>query len=329
MKKTKSLSFQDLCFLSSLLSTGLSLSFAMELLKEKRNAVILEDILKRMEKGEGAEETFQDHLPEGLGTYLLPLCRVLPFQEALSLSLSFRERQEKSRKEILGSLAYPCILLFVSLTLLYLFDLYGLDTILSLLSAFQESGEAYLILRKIIRVVIHLFFLLLLIFLAGFLYFSSAKRLVYFYVLLSRCLPDSLLHLYYTGEFISLFAETVKMGYKTKESMDILKTIRKKPVISFLAYHLDEELSGGSTLKEAASLVYFDSSLSHFLRIASHTSSFAEILETYADLCLKRIQKKAKALTLVIQCLSYAFIGIVLIFIYRILFIPMQAISGF
>ena len=328
-KREKRLSCEDLTYLSKLLQTDLPLSHCLFLLETRENENLVIPLRERLKRGEEVSGAFETLIPEELSDYFIPLLKVLPFKDALELSLQFRRSHEENRKEIFRSIAYPCFLLFFSLSCLYIFDLYGLDTIFSLMDVFHGSVSSLRVFRKVFRIVIRVIYVLVLFSLAAFLFFSRRRRVVFFYVLLSKYFPDSLLHTYYSEEFISLFAKTVRMGYKTKESIDILKTLKKKPVISFLAYHLDEGMMEGKSLREASTQAYFDSSLSRFIRIASYTGEFAEILEHYSALSKEKIRHKAKALTSIIQVSSYAFIGILIIFIYQVLFLPLQAIGQF
>ena len=58
-------------------------------------------------------------------------------------------------------------------------------------------------------------------------------------------------------------------------------------------------------------------------------SIFDQLLDNYCLMVDELLKRKSKRLTLTIQLISYLFIGIIVIFIYQVLFIPMQAISGF
>ena len=116
-------------------------------------------------------------------------------------------------------------------------------------------------------------------------------------------------------------------GCKTKQALQILKGMKTKPIISFLAFHMDESLLAGESLKEAVKKNYYDLSLSRFIKIANYTNEFSDMLSKYVSLSRDRIARTMKRYTLMIQLVTYSFIGIIVVFIYQILFIPMQTLS--
>ena len=99
--------------------------------------------------------------------------------------------------------------------------------------------------------------------------------------------------------------------------------------LTFLAFHLDESLMEGEMLKEATKKKYYDSSLSRFIKIANYTNEFNEVVSSYTRMAKEKITRRLKRYTLTIQLATYFFIGAVIVFIYQILFMPMQAISAY
>ena len=83
----------------------------------------------------------------------------------------------------------------------------------------------------------------------------------------------------------------------------------------------------GESLKEATRKNYYDSSLSRFIKIANYTNEFSEVIGSYVELSRERIRRRIKRYTSALQMMTYIFIGLIIIFIYQILFMPMQAIS--
>ena len=119
------------------------------------------------------------------------------------------------------------------------------------------------------------------------------------------------------------------MGFKTKEILEILKLVRSKPVISFLANKLENSLLMGESIDVSFKEYYFDDTLNSFIKIASYTNSFTLMINEYTSIMNKKIQEKISKFTMFIQCLIYLVIGLIIIFVYQLLFMPMQAISNF
>ena len=320
---------EDLDFLNSLLKTNLPLIDCLNLLTDKNNKHIYQEIIKRLNKSETIEEIIKDYIEDDIKDYLIPLTKMMSFKQALDISLSFYKKHKSSNDEIIKTLSYPIILALASIIGIYLFDLYGFDTILQLLQSFKIDIRIYQIIRIIIRIIVYICFICICIIGILILYFSKEKRQTYFYLLISKYLPQSLFHLYYTQEFISLFLLTINKGNKTKEALKILRSLKNKPIISLLAYHLDLKLLQGESLNEASNQIYYDDGLTKYIKIASMSNDFNQLLDNYCLMVDELLKRKSKRLTLTIQLISYLFIGIIVILIYQVLFIPMQAISGF
>ncbi|MBO4358245.1 MAG: type II secretion system F family protein [Erysipelotrichaceae bacterium] len=325
----KTLSLEDMTYLSKLLKTNLSISECFELLGNKDNVHIFRQIREKLAEGEMIESIMTAYLPKQLRSYLESLLKYLPFSEALSLSLEFCSRQNESQDSLLGTIAYPCILLFITVTSLYLFDLYGLDSMFDLMGNFSPDIAIYGDIRIVFRIMINIIYYGFLIGVLGFIYMKQPKRIVMLYILISKHLGNSLFNLYYSEQFMSLLLICHRQGFKTRESLQILKSMKSKPIVSFLAFHLDDGLSKGDTMKEAAQKDYYDSSLSRYIKMAGYTNDFANIIASYLDVARERIRNKMKMYALTIQICTYGFIGAVIVFIYQLLFMPMQAITLF
>lgn len=325
----QTLSIEDLSYLSKLLDTNLAISHCISLLKNKANEKIFNEISKDLESGLMIENAIKNYLPKQIEEYLIPLLKTISFSNALGLSLEFYEKHNSSKNKLLSKIAYPCILLFISITVLYLFDLYGIDTVFSLISSFKVNLEVFEGIRIIFRIIINIIYYGFLIGTLLFVYLRQPKRLPLLYLIISKHFPNSLLCIYYSEEFISLLLTCVNKGYKTKESLKILKEMTTKPITSFLAFHLDESLMEGETMLDATKKNYYDSAISRFIKIANFTNDFSNLLNNYTFLAREKINNKIKKYTVTIQLATYSFIGIIVIFIYQILFIPMQALSAY
>ena len=327
MLSRKTLSVEDVSYLSKLLNTNMSVGECFTLLENRANKEIFADIRNKLDQGEMIESVIKDHLPKQLKTYVISLLNTLSLSASLSLALKFDQKAQEGQRELINSLAYPLILLFITMTSLYLFDLYGIDSIFTLISTFDADLKLFDSLRLVFRIVINVFYYLVLILFVLSLFFFKPANVIILYIFVSKYLPNSLLNIHYSQEFMALFLICSKAGYKTRQSLEILKAMTSKPVISFLAFHLDESLMEGESLKEATRKNYYDSSLSRFIKIANYTNEFSEVIGSYVELSRERIRRRIKRYTSALQMMTYIFIGLIIIFIYQILFMPMQAIS--
>lgn len=325
--KKKTISISDLTYLDELIKSNLPLRSSILLISNNSNKTIFDELLKRLDDGQLIENVVKQYLPKEISGYMSNLLKRLSFAESLNLSLSFFEKNKENVKSLEKAITYPLVLLFISLTGLYLFDSYGLDSILNLMKSFNADVTSFSIFRVFLKIVIYVFYFAFLLVATIVLIFINPKRITLFYILLTKYFPLSIVKTYFTEDFVSLFTITLNYGYKTKEALEILKSLSNKPLVSFLAFHLDEKLIEGESLKEASEQLYFDELLVKFITIASYTNNFTGILNNYAELSKEKIKNKMKLLTTILQAASYVVIGIVIIFIYQVLFLPMQAIT--
>ena len=322
------IAIDDLTYILKLLKSNLSLHQTLELLKNKNNEKIFNEITSKLDEGILIEKVIVDYLPKQIKDYMIPLLKNMTFISALELSLDFYFEHKNSENKLISKIAYPCILLFISISALYLFDLYGMDMIINLVKTFNNNVASFTIARTVFRIIIKALYYSVLIITLIAIYYMQDKRIVFLYLFINKHFPNSLINIYYSNEFISLLSICINKGYKTKHSLEILKNMKLKPVVCFLAYHLDEAMLEGDTLKQAIEKDYYDLSISRFIKIANYTNDFTNMLKNYLDLSKEKIEKTMKRLASTIQLVTYLFIGIIVIFIYRILLMPMQALSA-
>ena len=322
----KHLSVDDLTYLSRLLETNLPMHQCFDLLRNRRNKQIFDRIIAKLDQGELIEQIILDYVPKKIKAYLAALLPNLSFGLALALSLRFYEKEERSSNSLLSQIAYPCILFFVTISALYLFDFYGMDSLFELMGSFAAQTGFYQDLRHLFRIIINVIYYAYLLTILLIIYFRQPKRITYLYLLASKYFPNSLFNICCCDEFMSLFLICLEQGYKTKEALNILKSMKSKPLIRFLAFHLDDRLMQGESLKEAASGDYYDASLARYIKIGNYTNDFAGIIHSYVSVSDEKIRRKMKQYAVAIQMSTYFFIGAIIIFIYQLLFMPMQAI---
>lgn len=321
------LSIEDMMYLCRLLNTNLSLNNCFDLLSNSKNMKIFERIKTRLQKGELIENIIIEYTPVEIRSYLDALLSSLSFNIALKLSLDFYEKQNENKNSLVNAILYPSILLFLTITALYLFDLYGLDSLFSLMGSFSNDINIYHNIRVLFRIVITVIYYGFLISVLIIIYYRQPKRITLLYIFISRYFSNSLFNIYYCEQFMSLLLICVDHGYKTKESLQLLKKMKSKPIVAFLAFHLDDYLLKGESLKEAVKQKYYDSSLSRYIKLANYTNDFSNIINSYLLITREKIKRKMKQFALTIQLTTYMIIGAIIIFIYQLLFMPMQAIT--
>ncbi len=120
--KKQTLKLDDLISVNELLKTGLSLKQALDLIKNKDNENLIDSIIISLDKGKTIEEVIIEYLPNNISSYLNSLLKNMTFNDSLNLALAFIDKNKENTKTFTSSFLYPFVLLFVSLSALYIFD---------------------------------------------------------------------------------------------------------------------------------------------------------------------------------------------------------------
>lgn len=324
--RTNVLKIQELTYLKELMMSNLPLQTCLSLIEDKKNSEIINSIIDQLKEGKLIEEVIIPYLKPDIRIYLSGLINKLSFKESLFLSLEFYKRKHNNLKDLQKKLAYPLLLLFGSLSALFLFDKYGLDTIISLLNSFDVDFKIFKFFRYLLRFFVYIIYFGFILLALIYLYFKNPKRVSMFYLFICKYSVSAYLKMYYSCEFMEFYNICKRAGYNSKDTLEILRTMKDNPVVSLLAYHLSMKLLKGESLSSAACQKYFDPLLSRFLLLGSYAENFTEIVDNYITLTRFKIENLIKLSTSLVQISSYLLIGFAIIFIYQVMFLPMQAI---
>ena len=325
----KSFSNEDIGALIKLLKVGLPLKDALNIITTKKNQKLVKEVIERLDHGETIETIFNYYLKEQIGNYFEVLINYLSFKDALALALKIYQNENTFKNQVLKELTYPVCLLVFTLVGIYLFNAYCFDGLLQSMNQFGMDFHNLILFKEILDILINCLMIGVLIFLILFIYMSRPKRLIMAYLLLNKYFPNSTYKEYLSSRFVLYFDACYKSGIKTKETIALLKAIKSQPLISFLAFHIDEELLKGELIEDALKSPYLDERLSRYIKIARYSDDLGEMLVVYYEDFKVRFAHKCRYLSKMIQISSYILIGVVIIFIYQILFIPMEIIGGF
>lgn len=323
-----SFKLSDLETISALLKTNLSLKDSFMIAKNKHNKDIFKLIIERLDNGELIESIFKDYLKDDIKKYFLAFIKYLSFNQSLNLALEISNEEKDFKIRIFKEISYPLFLLAFTVGGIYIFNQYCFDALFNSMNQFGSDINSLYVFKTILDIGINVSLVMMLVLLFGLLFFTRKKRLVMAYILLEKYWPHSMIKEYLSSRFVIYFRACYKVGLKTKETMEILKNIKDQPLISFIAFHIDEAFLKGNSIDDALKNPYIDDKLSSFVRIAMYTSEVEKMLEAYFINFKKRFSKYCQNMSKFIQLTSYLLIGVIVIFIYQILFIPMGIIGG-
>ncbi len=318
----------DLLSLDRLLNSGIDLKNALFLLKTKQNKKLITDLLTKLDRGLAVNEVFPAYLRPELRSYYLALAPYLGLREDLHLCLRLFEEKRELARAVQKALAYPLGLLFISLAGVYLFNAYCFEALLGAFAAMNTNLAGLNVFRDVLDIMISIIFAFTALILLLILYFTRPKRQVFAYVFLLKHFSFSVLKDYFTNEFMIYFRECQLLGIKTYDTINILKRLKDKPLIAHLAKEVDKALLKGSDLKEALSLPIIDERLVYFIKIATNIKNGQEMIKFYLADFKRRFRNLCLKVAKGLQLLAYALIGLLIIFVYQILFIPMSMLGG-
>lgn len=322
-------SISDIKFLNELINSGMPIKNSLEIISTNKTRKVSKIIINRLNDGDLFEDIIGDYVPRSISKYFDKLIKVIGFNKTISIVLNIIETRKKNIDSVISKSIYPLILMFVSLTALIIFDRFGLDSIISLMSSFINDFESIELFRRIfniLTIIILIILFCIFILLVSIIFF---KKGVFIYKIFNKYFSNSIISTYFTNEFISLYLILVDNGYKTKDALNIIKELDNIPISAFMANEISLNLKEGNGFISSFDSLYFDRSFSKYISVASFSNSYINILERYSEFASLKVIDFIKKFTSFIQGLSYVVIGFIIIFVYQLLFMPMQAITNF
>lgn len=311
-----------------LMNNGFSMKDAMHLLEETKNHECFEEIRERLSEGESLSDFFYLYCPREYRGYFSGFIRYMSFSDSLSSSFRIVEQEETQKKELIHGLFYPLMLFAGMLIGVWVFNQYVLPNMISLMAGFQIEGGSYVLIQRIIQYVsaggiIALFLIVLMT-----VYSLQKSRIVSTYRRIYPMKPQSLLVQYASAEFVRFYLECERRKVPTIEAMKIIGTLKEKPLAAYIAAGLDHNLNEGISMKEAVTSASVEKALIRFFRIALYASDCTDMLEGYLEMVHVRTLNRIKRLSAAIQLVSYSAVGLVLIFVYQVLMMPMSMLQN-
>lgn len=300
----------------------------MNILEEKSNTLVFQKIRSRLNHGEQLSAFFYQYCPKEYRGYFEGFIRYMPFQESLDVSIEIVKAEEKQKTEIVHGMAYPVLLFAGMLMGIWLFCTFVLPSMISMMSGFHLDGSSYVLLQKAILIISEVFLILMGVACVIVIIALQKKNLIRTYHFLVKAKPDSVFVQYASSDFARFFLECERRRVSTNEAMKILKTIDEKPLVAHIAEVIDQHLLNGETLDEAVKYSGVEAALLRFFRIAIYSSECEKMLEGYLDMVHMRTEHSIRRFSRIIQLFSYSSIGFVLIFVYRILMMPMNMLQN-
>ena len=313
--------------LLTLMNSGFSLQESMDLLEEGKQDAVWREIRAHLVKGEAAGQFLAAYLSADKAFYFRCFTAFLPFQESLAVTMAIIRMRREARAKLGRGLFYPLTLLCASMAGMFLFDRTILPHMTSLMHSFAMQEGTETILPKLFEgCSLGLLLLSVLAALAG-MYFLSSGRIRDTYRFLAVHLPDCLLVQYASLDFARVYRQCVGVNLSTRHSIAVMKTLRDRPLLPFIASELEKSFLSGETMKEAIMSPYLEKKLARYFRLAIYAGRTEDMLDAYLRMSEKRTERRVKQLTVWIQLFAYTWIGLMLVMIYHVLMMPLSMLQ--
>lgn len=323
-RRAKKLSKETLTAIAALMDNGFSLQQTFSILEDDSVKDIFAKIRSRLEKGEAISDFLCEYTPAVYGRYLSGFLMYMPFYHALSLSIRIADDDDRNQNELLKGLLYPVLLMAGMLSAASVFSLTILPAMISLLEGFHLHDQSYALMKTAIPAASLTILGLLAAAAAAALIMTRPKHIVSSYCFCLRFFRDSLPVQIASRNFTRFFLECLRRKVPTIQCMDILQHIPGRPVVSYIASCLDEDMKQGASLEKAADSRLLESSLSRFMKTAVYASDSEKMLEGYLEMTRLRTETQIRRFSRTVQFISYLLIGILIVLMYRLLLMPMN-----
>ena len=309
------------------MENGFTLKEALELLENAKNRACFCEIRSRLENGEKIALFFHEYCPKVFRSYYSCFAAYVPFLESLRLSMAVVAEEEQQKSLYRKGLLYPCLLFLASLAGVILFNELCFPALMSLADGFHIRSVDYHHLQMLIRFATTSVAALLLVLAVLFAYYSRPQNQVRGYQIASRwhVLPGLRQHA--SADFVRFFRQCQKTGIRTREAMELLKNMKQKPLVQFLAGTIDQSLLRGRKMETAMQDPHIDGTLTRFFTVAVYSSNLERMLDGYLAMSSARIQRHCRIITAAVQTASYLSIGAVIIVVYQLLMLPLSILA--
>lgn len=315
--------------LSSLMKNGISFRDALVLLDEERLHFCITSIDERLRKGEQIESFLVHYLPETYRTYFSVFIQYLPFLNALSSTKDIVVKERKSREELIKGLLYPVCLFTGTCVGILLFNGFIFPSMISLAKGFNVDVHGYELVRSFTAIAA----VSGICGIVGFVFLSllclNRGMIVSTYRFALKHSSDNLLVKKASEEFARFFYSCHTQSISTRNTLQILMKLDRKPLVSYIARRLDWMMNEGKDMDFAMKNADVEEALVRFFHTAYYSSSLSEMMEGYLCMSEKRTQATIRKISLLVQLSAYCSVGVIVILVYRVLMLPVAMIGTF
>ena len=314
----------DLCALSDLMNNGFSFQDALSVSLTPKNQNVIHSVKVQLEQGKQGEQILVQYLNHQYQGYFKGFIQYMNMKDTLSTVLSIMQAEKKQKEELIKGMLYPS-LLFIGVNIgVVIFNSSILPVMTNMMSSFQYENTSVTLVQNIISVISMITLLSLTIAAAVLFYCLQPSHLVSTYCLIQKRHPQSLIVKYASADFSRFYLECVKRKIATRKSLLILKGLKQKPLVQYIASQLDASLNAGIALNEALETSTVEEPLVKIFHIAVFASNCQAMMEGYLKMVSERTKREIQIYTKIVQCISYSAAALIIVLVYQVLLMPIS-----
>lgn len=318
----------DLKSIYYLLSANFSLKESMDLITNDKNKQLFNKINDHLINGDKIDTFFGLYLKDDYAKYFNCFICFEPLALSLALTLDIVNEAKDVHKMYVNNLTYPIITFMITIVGVYLFNLTVFKSMISMMNSFNVNLNYLVIVQIFVNTLSNVFLIVITILLILLLWFKRPKKQVIAYKFINKYLKINVLNSFVSADFCRILKQCHKQGLSTKESMEIIASIKHKPILAYIASYINEQLLQGETIEKALCNQYLDNSLYRFLIVAISTSSLDKMIDSYLMINELKVKDQCKKFSTFFKIFSYLIIAIILIFVYQLLLSPINIIAS-
>lgn len=319
---TLHLSIQQYLFCANLLKNGYPLLDACSLLD-----VDIPSLKKEIENGKQIHEILMVDTSQLFIRHLRFFFQFMSFADAIDSAYQLHNFEHRLKRQLIKKSMYPIILCVFAFIMLYFFSQNIIPQMLTTFAT-DTSFQTLATLVSIIRIILQIIFWLTFTTLCITLYLKKHRnlhaKLVWKYRFKIPYICQYLTYLF--AGYILAFEQR---GIATLQAMQYLKKIKTASAFKYFIDQIDSNLLNGKTFESALMETKVINKKFHLaFNIGNKTNQLCAVMDSYMQQQLTFWETDIKKFAIILQCISYAFVGLVVLLVFQIMLVPLNMLES-
>ncbi len=326
--RERQLTISEYKFLSSLLTSGISLQEALAILENNHNRTAINCIRNALLEGRTIEDLlFKGFKSESLFTIVN---RLYPLNQTIMMCVNYEEELKRQIKDVLGNLMYPCVIIIISFIVMMVGTFVVVPEIYQMFASMNiESTPWLLVATQILVILLGVIMVVILTFIGICIYAYKRKLLFIFYQKVDNSYLRKGLRIIITYVFLNTYILFLKNNLSSKEIQGILMQMEEGSIYKVIGVALDERFEQGMNFELALKdIIYIDERAKQLMKVGYITGTMETYIAIYLDEVGKNLKRFVRMGIYGIQGLSYVCVGLCVLSITNLLFAPLSVLES-